>query len=401
MSNPFAIAAVTATFRQLLSRVIEEPTLAGVTVTTLAPDLARSGTGRALNLFLYQVMPNASLRNMDLPLRNSHGELTSRPVLALNLHYLLTAYGQNDNELDTHHLLAHAMSVMHDEGVLTQQQIRAAIAAEPAIAFSDLADQIELVTLCPQAISVDEISRLWSLYPATNYRLSVGYEAAVVLIDRPHPTKSALPVRTTNLSALPFRQPVIETVAPQRARPGETLRITGRNLAAEGVTLRFGTASADPASVADQEIVVSLPAELPAGVNTVQVTHELNLGVPAASHRGPGSNVAAFVVAPHITTRTPLRVARGALLTLEFAPAATRTQRVSVLLGDQEIVLPVRSPGSAPATTLEVPIPSTFPTGSFLLRLRVDGAESRLEVDEDPASPSVNQYIGPHVTVTE
>lgn len=400
MSNPFAIAAVTATFRQLLSRVIEEPTLAGATVTTLAPDLARSGTGRALNLFLYQVMPNASLRNMDLPLRNSHGDLTSRPVLALNLHYLLTAYGQNDNELDTHHLLAHAMSVVHDEGILTQQQIRAAIAAEPAIAFSDLADQIELVTLCPQTISVDEISRLWSLYPTTNYRLSVGYEAAVVLIDRPHRTKSAFPVRSTNLYALSFRQPVIETVAPQRALPGETLRITGRNLAAEVVKLRFGAVSADPTSVADQEIVVSLPTELPAGVNTVEVTHELSLGAPATPHRGPGSNVAAFIVAPHLTTGTPISVARGEVLTLEFAPAVTRTQRVSILLGDQEIALPARSPGSAPATTLDVPIPPTFPTGTFLLRLRVDGAESRLEVDENPASPNVNQYVGPNVTVT-
>jgi hypothetical protein len=400
MSNPFAIAAVTATFSQLLNRVIEEPTLSGATVTTGAPDLARSGTGRELNLFLYQIMPNVSLRNMDLPFRNSDGDLTSRPVLALNLHYLLTAYGQNDRELDTHHLLAHAMSLIHDEGILTRQQIRAAMVAEPEIAPADLADQIELVKLCPQMLTVDEISRLWSMYQTTNYRLSVGYEAAVVLIDRPHPARSALPVRTANLYVLPFRQPVIETVTPQTVLPGATLRIRGRNLAADAVTLRFGTTTADPVTVTDREIQVSVPAELRAGVNTVQIAHELSLGAPPTPHRGFESNIAAFVLAPRITTPTPVSVARGEALTLECAPAVTRTQRVAILLGDREIALPARSPESAPATTLDFPIPSTFSTGTFLLRLRVDGAESQLDVDENPASPGLNQYIGPNVTVT-
>ena len=59
-----------------------------------------------------------------------------------------------------------------------------------------------------------------------------------------------------------------------------------------------------------------------------------------------------------------------------------------------------RPVGAPPATTLGFPIPSTFPTGDFLLRLRVDGAESPLDVDTDPASPTFNQYTGPEVTIT-
>ena len=51
-------------------------------------------------------------------------------------------------------------------------------------------------------------------------------------------------------------------------------------------------------------------------------------------------------------------------------------------------------------TTLGFPIPATFPTGDYLLRLRVDGAESPLETDTDPNSPTFNQYIGPKVTIT-
>jgi Pvc16 N-terminal domain/IPT/TIG domain len=401
MTNPFAIAAVTATFSQLLLRVIEEPTLAGTTVTTGPPDAARAGrSGRQLNLFLYQVTPSAAARNMDLPFRNGDGELVRRPVLALSLSYMLTAYGQGDGELDAQHLLAHAMSLVHDEGVLGREQIRDAIDAEPAVARSDLADQVELVKLCEQTISVDEVSRLWGMYQTTNYRLSVSYEASVVLIERPQPTRSALPVRSANLYVVPFRQPLIETVAPQVALPGQALRITGRNLAAGSVTLRFGSTLAAPPQVADRRIDVVLPAGLRAGVNTVQVVHELSLGTPATPHRGFESNVAAFVLAPRITTATPVSVARGQSLTLGFAPPVDRDQQVSILLGDREIAVPAREPDSAPVATLDVPVPATFPLGSHLLRLRVDGAESQLQVDENPSSPTFNQYVGPNVTVT-
>jgi hypothetical protein len=401
MSNPLAIAAVTTTFSQLLQRVIEEPTLAGATVTTDAPDVARAGrSGRQLNLFLYQVNPNAALRNMDLPFRGGDGELRNRPVLALNLRYLLTAYGHNDGALDAHHLLAHAMSLVHDEGVLGRQQIRDAIDAEPAVAQSDLADQVELVKLCEQTLTVDEISRLWGMYQTTNYRLSVSYDASVVLVERPQPVRSALPVRSANLYVAPFHQPLIETVTPQVALAGQTLRITGRNLAADIVTVRFGATLAAPSEVADWRIDAVLPAALRAGVNTVQVVHELSLGTPATPHRGFASNVAAFVLAPRITTAAPISVARGDDLTLDFTPPVDRDQQVSILLGDREIAVPAREPDSAPVGTLDFPVAETFPPGSYLLRLRVDGAESQLQVDEDPTSPTFNQYIGPTVTVT-
>jgi hypothetical protein len=401
MSNPFAIAAITATFSQLVQRVIEEPTLAGTTVTTVAPDAARTErTGRQLNLFLYQVTPNAALRNMDLPFRGGDGELRTRPMLALSLRYLLTAYGQSDSTLDAHHLLAHAMSLIHDEGVLGRQQIRDAIDAEPAVAQSDLADQVELVKLCEQALTVDEVSRLWGMYQSTNYRLSVSYEASAVLIERPQPVRSALPVRTAKLYVVPFHQPLIETVAPQVALAGETLLISGRNLAADTVTLRFGATLAAPSLVADRRIDAVLPAALRAGVNTVQVVHELSLGTPATPHRGFASNVAAFVLAPRISTPAPISVAAGDDLTLDLAPPVDRDQQVSILLGDREIAVPAREPDSAPVATVDIPIPGTFPPGSYLLRLRVDGAESQLEVGEDPSSPTFNQYTGPTVTVT-
>ncbi len=401
MSNPFAIAAVTATLGQLVGRVTEEPTLTGTGVSMRPLDRARTSadTGRQLNLFLYQITSNPGWREMDLPTRNSNGELVQRPVLSLNLHYLLTAYGQNDDDVDAHHLLAHAMILIHDQPILTRDQIRAALNAQPSVAQSDLADQVELVKLVPEVMNVEETSKLWSAF-MTNFRLSVAYQASVVLIERLTPTKIAQPVRAANLYVLPFRQPVIDAVSPQVAAPGGQLTIQGRNLKGDVVQVRFGPVTAAPGSLSDTLLTVTLPATLSAGVNTVQVSQDLNLGTPPAPHRGFDSNVAAFILAPQITSPSPMNTSRGGTLALTFNPPVARTQRVSLLVGDREIILPARSPGSVPVNTLNFPIPTDIPTGTNLVRLRVDGAESPLTVDTNPASATFNQYIAPVVTIT-
>jgi hypothetical protein len=193
---------------------------------------------------------------------------------------------------------------------------------------------------------------------------------------------------------------VIDTVSPQVALPGDQLVIQGHNLQADGVQVRFGAVVAVPATLTDRQITVPVPATVPAGVNTVQVIQQLDLGTPATPHRGFESNVAAFILAPRITTPQPISVARGATLSLAFQPPVSRAQQVAILMGDQQITLPARAAGSAPVTTLGFPIPAAFPTGDYLLRLRVDGAESPLETDTDSTSPTFNQYIGPKVTIT-
>jgi hypothetical protein len=395
MSNPHAIAAVTATFRQLLLRVLTEPSLTGTVVSMFPPDAARTSTERQLNLFLYQISPNAALRNAELPVRGSDGALRHPPVLALNLHYLLTAYGEDNDQKDSQHLLAHAMSLVHDNAVFSREQIRTAIGGDPAVAASDLADQFELVKVAPNSMSTEDLFRLWSAFQ-TNYRLSVGYEASVVLIERPHRTAAPLPVREAALYVVPFRQPRVEEVSPQTLPAGGQLTVRGRNLKNEVVKARLGTVVIDPDAVSESEITITLPLSLLAGVNTIQVLQPLLMGNPPAPHRGFESNLAAFVLVPSITTVPPITVAQGSVLTLTFAPAVGRSQQVTLLIGDHGLPLAPRPP-SAPATTasLNFPIPSSFPTGTFLLRVRVDGAESPLQV-----GPGTGVYVGPRITVT-
>jgi hypothetical protein len=401
VSNPFAVAAVTATFAQLLGRVIEEPTLAGATVTTTPPDLAAAGgTGRRLNLFLFGVSPSAAWQNADLPLRRADGSLRTNPVTALELHYLLTAYGQNDDDLDAQHLLAHAMSLVNDEPVLRPEQIEAAIAAQPAVAGSDLPDQVELVRICPEPMSLEEVSKLWTTFQDTSYRLSTAYQASIVLIERPHPTASAPPVHRPGIVVVPIRRPVIAEIVPVTAVPGRQVEVRGRNLRAPDLEVLFGGAPLTPDTVTNTAIGLTVPGDRPAGVTAVQVVHPVAMGDPPIPHRGFQSNVAAFVLAPRIDTPTPVSVAAGSSLTLDFTPAVGRDQRFSVLIGDREIAVSSDDIGTTPVTSMAFPVPADFPTGTFLLRLRVDGIDSPLEVDPDPASPTFDQYVGPNVTVT-
>src|ERR1041385_1235521 len=100
MSNALAIASVTAVLRDLLNNGLIDhdvsASLGNVTVSSLSPDridITSQNQQSRLNLFLYQVTPNAAWRNGGLPSRNSDGERLTTPPLALNLHYLLTAYG--------------------------------------------------------------------------------------------------------------------------------------------------------------------------------------------------------------------------------------------------------------------------------------------------------------------
>jgi hypothetical protein len=191
--SDLAIAAVTATLRSLLFAQTQSQTEV-TNVTTLPPDKANQGdSGRRLNLFLYHVDFNAAWRNQVIPHRTKPGE-TGHPPLALNLHYLLTAYGDNEQEETDHLLLGTAMRVLHDQPVLTAKMIQNAIGdPRSPLAGAHLDQQFEPVRVTPEALSIDEVSKLWTTFQ-TQYRVSASYQASVVLLESKKPTHSPLPV---------------------------------------------------------------------------------------------------------------------------------------------------------------------------------------------------------------
>jgi hypothetical protein len=425
MSNALAIGAVSAVLKNLLENSLIQQGIASSLgdspiVTMLAPELDGSNAGALakdrLNLFLYQVTPSPGWRNAGLPSRDSRGQERSNPPLALDLHYLLIAYSREAFHAEI--MLGYAMQLLHEMPVLTRDIVRSALqslassdkAAEKALATADLADQIEQVKISPQTMNTEEISKLWSAIQS-QYRPTAAYQASVVLIEGRRPTKSALPVRDRNLITLPFARPRIETVSPQVVLAADTLTLQGQNLNATLVQVNFGleqTITPNPATVTNTHIQAALPTGLRAGVNTVQVSHLLDFGTssPSEPHLGFESNVVAFMLAPRITTQpqpplTILQVPQGGTLIVAVDPPVGRSQRVTLLVGDRALPIPARSTtGPETTTELSFPIPADFPKGTFLMRLRVDGAESPLEVDSNPNSPTFDQYISPKLEIT-
>ena len=321
MSDPWAIAAVTETIGQMLGRIpTEETTLGPLKVTFGPPDRARLGANkdaRQLNLYLYQVSPNQGWANQDLPSRTGDGAVRGQQLLALDLRYLLTAYGFQDDEQDAQHVLGHAMSMLHDDAVFRRDTVRAP--STPRVrrfGHPTSTSRSSSSSSTPDRLSDEELFRMWTVF-GTQYRISVGYQASVVLLERRRTFRAAPPVRAARVTAVPLRVPVIERIEPSPLKAGDTLMITGRcSLAADEVTLRFQDVDAivPPTDVTDASLSLALPGTLRAGPNTVQVLGSVALPEGGGARRFSSSEVAAFVLAPTITTPVPadgIAVARG------------------------------------------------------------------------------------------
>jgi hypothetical protein len=95
---------------------------------------------------------------------------TALPPLPLDLYYLLTAYPPppgivtaTDRTLDAHVLLGNAMRVLHDNGTLTGSVLRGGLPRDEELRVSF------------QPITVEDVTRLWSVFPNTAYQPSVSY----------------------------------------------------------------------------------------------------------------------------------------------------------------------------------------------------------------------------------
>ena len=174
-------------------------------MTAVAPDTIKLDDVDAppsLNLFMYRTSRNQGWAEVGLPTYDTNGSRVSNPPLALNLHYLLTAYGKSDFQAEI--LLGYAMHLLHERPVLDRAAMRLALDPSPlgptilppafaALSASDLADQVDAVTITPEPMDTEELSRLWSAMQA-HYRPSAPYHVSVVLIEARKPARNPLPV---------------------------------------------------------------------------------------------------------------------------------------------------------------------------------------------------------------
>ena len=253
MSNYLAIATVTAALSHLLQSAAGSD-VPGASVTTTRPDGAAGDTpAPAINLYLYQVSHNPTWRNKDLPTRRADGRLAQRPRVALDLHYLLSFYG-NEAQLEPQRLLGSAVRTLHARPILTRAMIRETM-ADANFAFlapSDLDDEEELVRFSPVPLTLDELSKLWSVFFQTRYAVSVAYEASVVLIETAETPARPRPCAGRSCTCCPSgsrwwtRSPPWPALPAGRSIAGSALRISGRHLRADQVQRPHQRERADP-----------------------------------------------------------------------------------------------------------------------------------------------------------
>jgi hypothetical protein len=416
MSDARAIAAVTLTLRHTLQQAVLGEN-ASVNVTR--PGAGGNGTPPAsVSVFLFRVSPNPARRNDDVPTRRPDGRLLRRPQAALDLDYLLSFYGE-EKAFEPQRLLGRVARALHARPLLTRSVVEAALAdaaSDPDLSAtdlhdSDLAEAVELVRVTPSTISLEELSRLWSIFFQTPYALSVPYQASVVMIeDDSEEPLPGLPVSRRNAYVLPFRQPVVERAESSAGAEAPivwdtSLRVAGRRLRGQLTRVRIGGSLIEPESVEDAEIMlelVSIPeAERRAGVTGLQVVQDILMGTPEAAHRGFESNVVAFVLRPAlsaIVASTP-----QATVGFHVDPPARAGQRMTLLLDERpggagHSYAFAREPLESDLSTVEVAIDGVE-TGDYFVRLRVDGAESPLDVVEDKDDPAFGTLAGPEVHI--
>jgi hypothetical protein len=416
MSNALAISGVTAVLQYYLANVYSGlSSLFGgaVTVSSQAPDLIQKSLGdgstlqNQVNLFLHQVTPNVGWRNAGLPSLAADGKtVLKNPPLALDLHYLLTAYGSTDWQAEA--LLGHALLMLHQNPIIARAEVSAALQALPTsnphnplsadLGASGLANQFEMIKITPATLGREEIAWLWTALKA-DYRPTFPFQVSVVLLEPQAPLSFALPVLSRNIAAQagPPAQ-LLQASAPSgqaAAAPGDVVTLTGLSLAgAAQIVLgnpRLGVNYPPfaPTKVTNDSITFTIPndpANLPAGVYSLSV---LLTGQQS-------TNTVPLPIAPSIlATPAPSATASGGgtLVSLNCNPQIRPNQSAQLILGATSV--PAQPITSATANPQFLFTPA-LATGSYLARLQVDGVISPVAVNWSATPPT---FTGPMVNI--
>ena len=322
------------------------------------------------------------------------------------------------------------MQALHEHSVLMRGAIAAALSpplmpGQPKeLLNSRLADQIEQITVTPESLTTEEISRLWTALGA-HYRPSAAYQVTVVLIQPTRSTLGPLPAAARTLTSMPFPQIVIEQIIADTGEgtpilPASTLLIQGQNLRGDDTRLLIGGMefTPDPGKMTATQITFPLPGPLPAGFYAgllgVQVVHAVELGVPGSAHSIFKSAVSGIALRPAITAVaenlsstvidgvtykagdvkvgfTPnVGQNQDAILVLnEFNPPSTRPARAYSFPAPANNGIAL--PGTPDTATIPFPFKNVV-AGTYLVRVQVDGAESVLSL-------VAGLYTSPQVTI--
>ena len=422
MSSALAIAGVTAVIKDLLDTGLSDSVTAQLgsqySTTAVPPDtITIGGTQQPhLNLFMWQATPNAAWRNMRYPARDAAGNRISNPPLALDLHYLLSAYGTTDLQAEV--MLGYGMQLLHETPVVPRDAIRKALNPPgpvdtsmlppiyQALRASDLADQFEQIKITQSPMNTEDTWKLWTALQA-HYRPTASYTVTVVLIESVAPQRAALPVlsrggtdpvskrergvlmRAGMVAPYGELQGIVIPANQPSALPGDTVTLQGHDLTGASPTavlVNAGleaslplSATVDATASTAQFSLPANPAKFPAGACQVSLqTQQAGVSV--------STNAIALAIAP-VLSGLPATVSLQALpnqqWTIQCDPPVDPRQQVALILGDQLIdAVPFSNTTATPAFSL-----ATLAPGTYRVRLRVDGVDSHL-IDRTQSPPT-------------
>jgi hypothetical protein len=423
MSTYKAVAVVTAALSELIASGIRS-VLPGVRVTNLRPGVALDSAAPSVNVFMYGAEPHTGLRNAVDPVRHADGSLRERPVAAWTLNYLITCAG-DDASLESSLLLGAVLTQLNANPVLTralvsevEETLGQAQDNRRFASGSKLAEQTELVKLTPLALSLGDLTELWSALTKEPYSPSVVYVASLVSMSPDVSLAPRLPVtQPARIAVAPTSVPLISSVSDSTGstaplRMASRLVVRGERLAAAHAQLRLGTLDVDlaPGAASFDRIELPLSADdgggspvplaLSPGVLGVQVRHRVNLAAAGnAPELRPGatSNVVPIVLRPTLLGAPVVTSDAGGVrvISVAMAPPAQEKWEYQLLLsqlGTSPALGVTLAPVRPAVSEGRVLFPcAAVPPGEWLVRLDVNGAASVLDTGPSGA------FIGPKV----
>jgi hypothetical protein len=392
MSNALAIATVTATLSDVIQRSAQSIVPGAMVVVGRPPATAAAGS-HIVYLYLYHVVPHLGLRNDDLPTR-SGDVVRNRPRIPLVLHYLLVFQGSSA-EFEPERMLGAVVRDFHARPLLARSDIEMAIATRTELDGSNLPEAVERIRLTQAPLTLEDLSRLWSIFFQVPHAVSVAYEASLVELEAEETARSPLPVlyrgdgdRGVLLVVGPF--PAIDAIRIAegfpRAALGLHLIVRGQQLAGKLLRLRFrhvrlGTTteiSIPDADASHDRLVATIPSNATAIADWAAGIVEVTLASGGSATELPRlSNTVPLAIAPTIETLTPSPIARNssgeARITVTMVPEVRPDQRVSLLLNGRETVAPSRATKTG---TITFVVEQADAVQNARVQLRVDGVDS-------------------------
>lgn len=417
MSNFRSVAVVTATLEHILQDAVNQAVSQG-DVRIGAPTAKLAEENKPLvNLCLYRVVPNAAHSNNHLATRDGAGESRARTRLALDLHYLLSFYG-NPANFEPERLYgacALALGAVPSLSVAAIETASTDSANSPALDHADLAAEGRALRIGREQPSLEDWSKLWSVFFQVPYTLSSACVVENVWIETQDLPGGAVPVSSPEVHAAPMGPLVIETAGPAPRQMGAvawggTLYLSGRGIARIGNGLWIDDAAQpiDEDWVTGGNLALPMQPVLFGGATPRIGAHRLQVVAAPADPATPAhlrrrSNLVAVVIAPSVTAIAAGPGAGEVSVTVD--PPLQDSQAARLLLNGTggaspaSAAIAAATPAAFPASSLTFDC-GTLGAGDYLARLDVDGYASPPEIETDPNQPNFGQITGPLVTLT-